>query len=61
DLWLMVEWKSAGDMLDTPYEYWEAMVDEVVGSQEKSEELAVERGELRTIMGDTLARELMFK
>lgn len=61
NLWLMVEWKSAADMLDTPYEYWETMVADIVGSQEKSEELAVERGELRTIMGDTLARELMFK
>jgi hypothetical protein len=60
-LWLMVEWKSAADMLDTPFEYWETMVKEVVGSMEKSEELAVERGELRTIMGDTLAREIMFK
>lgn len=61
DLWLLVEWKSAGDMLDTPFEYWESMTKEIVGSREKSEELAVERGELRTIMGDTLARELMFK
>jgi hypothetical protein len=37
------------------------MVEEVVGSMDRSEELAVERGELRTIMGDTLAREIMFK
>lgn len=61
DLWLMVEWKSAADMLDTPFSYWEALTDEVVGSMEKSEELAVERGELRTIVGDTLAREIRFK
>ncbi|MFN2328148.1 MAG: hypothetical protein ABR612_04475 [Chromatocurvus sp.] len=61
DLWLMVQWTSAADMLDTPWEYWEEMVDEIVGSQEKSRELAIDRGELRTIMGDMLVREITFK
>lgn len=61
NLWLMVQWKSAGDMLDTPWEYWDALTDDIVGSREKSEKLAVDRGKLRTIMGDTLARELTFK
>lgn len=61
DLWLLVEWKSAGDMLDTPFEYWESLTDDIVGSREKSEELAVERGELRKIMSDMLVREFTFK
>lgn len=61
DLWMMVQWTSAADMLDTPWEYWDELTDDIVGSVEKSRELAIDRGELRTIMGDTLARELTFK
>lgn len=61
DLWLMVQWASAAEMLDTPWEYWDELTDDIVGSVEKSRELAIDRGELRTIMGDTLARELTFK
>lgn len=61
DLWLMVQWESAADMLDTPWAYWDKLTDEIVGSSAKSRELSIDRGELRSIMGDTLAREITFK
>ncbi|GEM_PF-1669847 len=61
DLWLMVQWASAADMLDTPWDYWDELTDDIVGSAAKSRELAIDRGELRIIMGDTLAREITFK
>jgi hypothetical protein len=61
DLWLMVEWKSAADMLDTPYEYWEEKTKALSGSMEASRKKSMKRGEIRTIMSDTMLREITFK
>ncbi len=61
DLWLMVEWTSAGAMMDTPWEEWEAMTNELVGSAEKSQKLDIKRGEIRTLMSDVLLREVSFR
>lgn len=60
-MWMMVEWSSAGAMMDTPYEEWAAMTEELVGSMDESRDLSIKRGELRTIMGDTLLREFAFR
>ncbi|MDO8863456.1 hypothetical protein Q6D67_17280 [Haliea sp. E1-2-M8] len=61
NLWLMVEWKSAGDMLDQPDEYWDKLMSDMVGSREDSAKRNIERGELRDIMGSTLVREVSFR
>ena len=60
NLWLLVEWKSGAAMLDTPKEYWDAHTKKLWGSQKKGEEEGMKRGELRTLMGDTLMREVSF-
>ena len=60
-MWMMVEWSSAGAMMDTPYEEWAAMTEELVGSMDESRDLSIKRGELRTIMGNTLLREFAFR
>lgn len=61
NLWLMVEWKSAGDMLDMPEEYWGKLMSDMVGSREDSAKRTIDRGELRDIMGTTLVREVSFR
>jgi hypothetical protein len=60
NLWLLVEWKSGAAYLDTPKEYWDAHTKKLWGSQEKGEQQGKERGELRTLMSDTLMREISF-
>jgi hypothetical protein len=60
DLWLLVEWKSGAAMLDTPKEYWDAHTNKLWGSQEKGKMAGKKRGEIRTLMGDTLMREVTF-
>ena len=60
NLWLLVEWKSGAAMLDTPKEYWDAHTKKLWGSQKKGEAEGMKRGELRTLMGDTLMREISF-
>ncbi len=60
NLWLLVEWKSGAAMLDTPKEYWDAHTKKLWGSQKKGEDAGMKRGELRTLMGDTLMREITF-
>ncbi len=61
DLWLMVEWKSGAAYMDTPREYWDANAKKLFGSLDKGTQANIKRGELRTIMGETLLRELAFK
>lgn len=61
DLWLMVEWASAGAMMDTPWEYYEDMMDEIAGGMKKVEKMSLKREEIREIMGEVLAREISFK
>lgn len=61
NLWLMVEWKSAGDMLDLPEDYWDKLMKDMVGSREDSAKRAIARGDLRTIMSSTLVREVSFR
>lgn len=61
DMWLMVEWTSAGAMMDTPYSEWQEITEKMVGSEEKSRDLSIKRGDLRTILSETLAREFSFR
>ena len=61
DLWLMVEWTSAGGMMDLDEGYWEKMMSDTVGSREDGAKRNIEREELRSIMGSTLAREISFR
>jgi hypothetical protein len=61
DLYLLVEWKSAGDVLDESDEYWDAHEEKLFGSMDKGTEANVKRGDLRTIMSESLLRELSFK
>ena len=61
DLWLMVEWKSGAAYMDTPREYWDANAKKLFGSLDKGTQANIKRGELRTIMGETLLRELAFE
>jgi hypothetical protein len=61
DLYLMIEWKSAGDVLDTSDEYWDTQEEKLFGSVDKGVEATVKRGDLRTIMSESLLRELSFK
>ena len=60
NLFLMVEWKSAGDVLDVSDEYWEAQDKKLFGSLDKGSKANIERGELRTIMSETFLREVSF-
>jgi len=60
NLWLLVEWKSGAAMLDTPKSYWDEQGKKLWGSLKKGEEASKKRGKIRTIMGDTLMRELTF-
>ncbi len=61
NLWLMVEWTSAGAVLDTPREYWDEESKKLFGSVEGGNEANIKRGELRTIMSEVLVREVTFK
>lgn len=61
DLWLVVQWKSGADILDTPQDYFDAQLDKLFGSYDKSTEALIDRGELRTIMSTVLMREVNFK
>ena len=61
DLWLMVEWASGAAYMDTPREYWDANAKKLFGSMEKGTEANIKRSELRTILSETLLRELAFK
>lgn len=60
DLFLMIEWKSAGDVLDASDEYWDQQQEKLFGSMDKGTEANIKREELRTIMSETLLRELSF-
>jgi hypothetical protein len=61
DLWLVVQWKSGGELLDTPDEYLDAQAEKFFGSYDKGTEALVKRGDLRTIMSTVLMREINFK
>jgi hypothetical protein len=60
DLWLMVEWNSGADMLDTPVEYFEGLTAKIFGSMDKGQSANIDRGQLRTIMSTSLLREMSF-
>ncbi|MCP5128902.1 MAG: hypothetical protein H6985_04870 [Pseudomonadales bacterium] len=60
DLFLMIEWKSAGDALDMTDEEVEAQSKKLFGSLDKGTEAAIKREDLRTIKSQTLLRELSF-
>ena len=61
DLWLMVEWTSAGAMMDNPMEYWEKLMEGMDIDYDEMNERAVKREDLRTIMSTSLLRELSFR
>ncbi len=61
DLWLMVEWSSGAAYMDTPREYWDANAKKLFGSLDQGTQANIERGELRTIMSESLLREFSFK
>ena len=61
NLFLMVEWKSAGDVLDASDDYWDEQEKKLFGSIEKGSKATVTRGEMRTIMSETFLREVSFK
>ena len=59
NLWLMVEYTSAGAFLDRPKSYWDEQGKKIWGSMDKGQEENIKRGELRTLMSDVMARELI--
>ena len=61
NLWLLVEWKSGAALLDTPQSYFDDQSAKLFGSTQKSDDANIKRGDLRTIMENTLMRELSFK
>lgn len=60
NLWLLIEWKSAGAVLDAEDEYWDKQEKKLFGSADKGTQANIKRGDLRTIMSQTLMRELAF-
>ncbi|MFT4767709.1 MAG: hypothetical protein ACI8RN_000838 [Glaciecola sp.] len=42
-------------------EEWETMTKKLTGSMDKSRDLSMKRGEIRSIMSDILLRELNFR
>ena len=61
NLWLMIEWKSAGDVLDASDDYWDKQEAKLFGSLDKGTQANIKRGDLRTIMSQVLVREVSFK
>lgn len=61
NLYLMIEWKSAAEALDTSDEYWDAHEEKLFGSIDKGSMANIKRGDLRTIMSQSLIREVSFK
>ena len=61
DLYLLVEWTSAGAALDTPEEYWDANFEKLFGSEQLGEQANIARGELRKLLSESLMREMHFK
>jgi hypothetical protein len=61
NLWLLVEWKSGAAWLDTPRSYYEAQNKKLFGSDEEGTQANIKRGDLRTIMSNTLMMEMKFK
>ena len=60
NIFLMVEWKSAGDVLDAPDDYWDAQEEKLFGSMDNGNQANIKRGDLRTIMSETFLREVSF-
>ncbi len=60
DLYLMIEWRSAGDALDMSDEEMDAHSKKLFGSLDKDNEAAIKREDLRTIKSQSLLRELSF-
>ncbi len=60
NLMLMVEWKNMS-VFDRSEEYWEKLTKRLTGSMEKLVESSVDREALRTLRGELIARELVFK
>jgi len=61
NLYLLVEWKSAADMLDTPMSYWDGINRELAGSRDEMRDRTIKREDIRSIMSSSLLREMSFK
>ncbi len=61
DLWLMVEYTSAGAFLDKSKAYWDDQGEKIWGSMDKGQKENIKRGEIRTLMSNVMARELTLK
>lgn len=60
NLMLMVEWKNMA-VFDRSEEYWEELAQRLSGSIDKLVKKSVDREELRTLRGEMITRELIFK
>lgn len=60
DLYLLVEWNTAGDMLDAPDEYFDEMTAKIFGSEDAAQKAGIKREDIRTIKSTSLLRELSF-
>ena len=60
DLILMVEQKNWA-VFDTPDEYYDGVINKVLGSQDKAKQANIKREDLRTLRGSQYAVELLFK
>lgn len=60
DLWLLVEWTSGAAFLDTPPEYFDDLTAKLFGSEDAGQAANIKRGDLRTLMSNTLLREMSF-
>lgn len=60
NLILMVEWKNMG-VFDRSEEYWKKLTKRLTGSMDKLVKDSVDRETLRTLRGEMITRELVFK
>jgi len=60
DLYLLVEWTSGAEMLDTPTDYFDGLSAKLFGSLDNADTANIDRGQLRTIMSTSLLREMSF-
>ena len=60
NLIIMVEWKNMG-VFDRSEEYWEELAQRLSGSIDKLVKDSVDREKLRTLRGEMITRELVFK
>ncbi|WP_138380494.1 hypothetical protein [Luteithermobacter gelatinilyticus] len=60
NLVLMVEYKNWA-VFDRSYDDWDKLIEKVMGSMDKAQQATIDRGALRTILGERIAEEIVFK